>query len=171
MGLDQQYRWFVESVYALSSLPVSQRSLGPRMGDLRPAHPTRQARRAFTQVADAQDAKRHLLSLEKRLPVAHASTRVPSMVYGAPLFQDRVALGRHLGEDQRAVARKDPPTCGPRSPTERRDPGYPVREDHQRWRRARIRWSEEIKRKKAPSSGGYARDGAQGYGARGGPPG
>ena len=102
MGLDQQYRWFVESVYVLISLPISQRSFGSGMGDLRPAHPTRQARRAFAQVADAQDAKRYLLSLEKRLPVAHAATRVPSMVYGAPLFQD-VALGRHLGEDQRAV--------------------------------------------------------------------
>ena len=32
-------------------------------------------------MADAQDAKRHLLPLEKRLPVAHASTRVPSMVH------------------------------------------------------------------------------------------
>ena len=29
MGLDQQYRWFVESVYVLSSLPVSQRSFDP----------------------------------------------------------------------------------------------------------------------------------------------
>jgi hypothetical protein len=46
MGLDQQHRCFVEFPYVLISLPLSQRSFGPRMGDLRPAHPARQARRA-----------------------------------------------------------------------------------------------------------------------------
>jgi hypothetical protein len=47
--------------------------------------------------------------------VAHASTRVPSMVYGAPLLQD-VALGRYLGEDQRALAPKDTPARKGRDP-------------------------------------------------------
>jgi hypothetical protein len=48
--LSDQYRWFVESVYVLISLPLSQRSFGSRMGDLRPAHPTHQARRrAFSR--------------------------------------------------------------------------------------------------------------------------
>jgi hypothetical protein len=46
MGLNQQHRYFVECPYVPISLPVSQRSLGSLVGDLRPAHPTRQARRA-----------------------------------------------------------------------------------------------------------------------------
>ncbi len=110
MGLDQQHGWFMESFYVLVTLPVSQRSFGARRGDLRPAHPTRQARRSSQEVADAQDPQRYLLPLEKRLPVAHASARVPSVVNRASLLQTMV-LGRHLGEDQRSVARKDPRTC------------------------------------------------------------
>jgi transposase len=46
MGLNQQHRCFVECPYVPISLPVSQRSLGSLVGDLRPAHPARQARRA-----------------------------------------------------------------------------------------------------------------------------
>src|SRR5215208_8362147 len=92
------------------------------------------------------------------------------MVYGAPLLQD-VAPGRHLGEDERGAARKDTHKRRALSPTERGDTGYPVREDHQRGWPARIRWSEEAQRQKAPFAGGYARDGAQSQGAHGGPPG
>jgi hypothetical protein len=88
MGLCQQHGRFLESPYVLISLPVSQRSFGPRMGDTRSSHPTRQARRSPAQVADAQSSKRHLLPLEKRMPVAHASTRVPALVYRASLLQD-----------------------------------------------------------------------------------
>jgi hypothetical protein len=36
------------------------------MGDTRPTHPTRQARRSSAQVADAQGSKRRLLPLEKQ---------------------------------------------------------------------------------------------------------
>src|SRR5215208_7792821 len=89
------------------------------------------------------------------------------MVYGAPLFQD-VALGRYLGEDKRAFAPKDTRAWRSRSPTERRHPGHPIGEDYQRRWRARIRWSEEIERKKAPSTGRYAGYGAQSQSALGG---
>src|SRR5215217_3345317 len=74
MGLDQQHGWFLELPYVLISLPVSQRSFGPRTGDLRPTYPARQARRASAQGAHARDPQRHLLPLEKRLPMAHAPT-------------------------------------------------------------------------------------------------
>src|SRR5215211_9103077 len=59
---------------------VSQRSLRPRMGDSRPTHPTRQARRASQEVADAEDPQRRLLRLEKWLSVASTSPRFPSVV-------------------------------------------------------------------------------------------
>ena len=49
MGLDQQHGWFLEFPYVHISLPVSQRSFRPRMGDLRPTYPARQARRASAQ--------------------------------------------------------------------------------------------------------------------------
>jgi hypothetical protein len=73
------------------------------MGDTRSTHPTRQARRTPAQVADEENPKRCLLPLEERLPVAHASTPVPSVLHRASLLQD-VAPGRHLGEDQRGFA-------------------------------------------------------------------
>src|SRR5215208_7101594 len=75
--------------------------------------------------------------LRKRLPVAHAPARVPALVYRAPLLQG-VAHRRHLGEGQRDLARKDAHKRRSRSPTERRDPRYPIGEDYQRWGRTRI---------------------------------
>ena len=88
MGLDQQLSRFVESLHVLIPPPLSQRSFGPRMGDTRPTHPSRQARWSSTQVAGEEDPKRRFLPLEERLPVAHASTRVPSLVYRASLLQN-----------------------------------------------------------------------------------
>src|SRR5215218_4721646 len=137
MGLDQQHSRFLESLSVLISVPVSQRSFGPRVGYPRPANLTRQARRTTPQVGDAQEPQRHLLPLEERLPVAHAPARVPALVYRAPLLQG-VAHRRHLGEGQRDLARKDAHKRRSRSPTERRDPRYPIGEDYQRWGRTRI---------------------------------
>src|SRR5918998_113875 len=137
------------------------------MGDSRPSHPTRQIRRPSAQVADARGSKRPLLPPEKQLPVAHASTRVPFMVHGTPLLQT-MASGRHLGEDQRGFAREGPPTRRSQSPTECRDPPYPVGKVYERRWRTRIRWGEEVERQEAPSSGGYAGDGAKSQGALGG---
>ena len=97
---------FLEYLYVLTSMPLSQRSFGPRMGNTRSTHPTRQARRTPAQMADEEDPKCRLLPLEERLPVAHASPRVPSVVHRTSLLQT-MASGRHLGEDQCAVARKD----------------------------------------------------------------
>src|SRR5215208_3900325 len=106
MGLDQQYSRFVESLYVPIPTPLSQRSFGPRMGDTRSTHPTRQTWRTPAQVADEEDPKRRLLPLEERLPVAHASTRVPAVVHRTSLLQT-MAHRRHLGEDQRHAAQKD----------------------------------------------------------------
>ena len=50
------------------------------MGDTRPTHPTRQARRSSTQVADAQDPKRRLLRRPHWLSVAFGGPRFPSVV-------------------------------------------------------------------------------------------
>jgi transposase len=78
----------VEALYALiPSLPLPQRSFEPRVGASRSAHPARQARWASQEVADAQDAERRLLPPQKRLPVAHASARVPAVVHRASLLQ------------------------------------------------------------------------------------
>ena len=167
-GLDQQHSRFLESLYVLTSASVSQRSLRPRMGNPRPTDSARQAWWSSAQVAGAGHPQCRLLRLEKRLPVAHASARVPSMVYGPSLLQ-ALALGRYLGEDQHSVARKYPPTCGSRSPTERRYPRHPISEDHQRRRGAWLRRSQETQRKKAAFAGGYAGYGAQSQGACGGP--
>jgi hypothetical protein len=40
-GLISNTAGFLESLYVLTSLPLPQRSLRPRMGDPCPAHPTR----------------------------------------------------------------------------------------------------------------------------------
>jgi transposase len=116
MGFCRQHSRFLESPYVLISLPLSQRSLRPGMGDTRPAHPTRQARRSPAQVADAQGSKRHLLPLEKRMPVvAHASTRVPALVYRASLLQD-VAQREGTWEKINAVLRERMRLRGGRNP-------------------------------------------------------
>src|SRR5215212_3913583 len=112
------------------------------MEDTRSPHPTRQAWRTSGQVADEENPKRHLLPLEERLPVAHASTRVPSMVHRTSLLQT-MASGWHLGEDQRHAAQKDTHKRSSRFPTERWHPRHPICEDHQRGRYSGLRWGQE----------------------------
>jgi transposase len=65
-------------------------------------------------MADEEDPKCRLLPLEERLPVAHASTRVSSVVHRTSLLQT-MASGRHLEAHQRGFARKDTPAQRSRS--------------------------------------------------------
>jgi hypothetical protein len=106
MGRDQQHSRFLESLYVLTSAPVSQRSLRPRMGNPRPAHPTRQARRAPTQVAGAGHPQCRLLpvdtlSLVLRAKVHRAGLQdwaaVPLVLDGAV---EELARLEHLWVDQ-----------------------------------------------------------------------
>jgi hypothetical protein len=64
---------------------VSQRSLRPRMGDPRTAHPTRQAQQSSQEMVDPEDPQRRLLRLEEWLSVASTSPRLPSVVDRTPL--------------------------------------------------------------------------------------
>jgi putative transposase len=89
-----------------------------------------------------------------------------------PLLQT-MASRRHLGEDQRGVARKA--TRALRVRTSRNpQPSAGILdtqsvEDHLRWWSSGLRWGEEAQRQKAAFAGRYAGYGAQSQGALGGP--
>src|SRR5215207_8761045 len=168
MGLDQQHSRFSGvplCSHPSASIPGIFRTKNGRYS-LHSFHPPSQED-ALKQVADEENPKRRLLPLEERLPVAHASTRVPSVVHRTSLLQS-MAHRRHLGEDQRHATRKDTHKRKSQSPTERWHPRHPICEDHQRRRYSGLRWGEEAQRKKAPFAGRYAGYGAQSQSALGG---
>jgi Transposase DDE domain len=71
----------------------------------------------------SRDPERRLLRPENRLPMAHASARVPALEDGVPLLPG-LAHRRHLGEDEPGDAKTAKGAPWPRSRTKCGDRGH-----------------------------------------------